>query len=136
MNLTDSSFSDLDSTAPGEKPEFCGVAEQRITGVLIFLMIGLSVFFTPLLRLIPMPVLYGVFLYMGFSSLKGNQLVDRLLLFFMPQKHQPSEYQNVKAGVPKIIISSDYYYLQYVPIKTVHIFTLIQLGKRLFMFKL
>jgi len=85
-------LSDLDSTAPGEKPEFCGVAEQRVTGVLIFLMIGLSVFFTPLLRLIPMPVLYGVFLYMGFSSLKGNQLVDRLLLFFMPQKHQPSEY--------------------------------------------
>lgn len=103
--------SDLDSTAPGEKPEFCGVAEQRITGVLIFLMIGLSVFFTPLLRLIPMPVLYGVFLYMGFSSLKGNQLVDRMLLFFMPQKHQPN-----------------YFYLQYVPIKTVHIFTLIQLG--------
>ena len=95
------SFSDLDSTAPGEKPEFCGVAEQRITGVLIFLMIGLSVFFTPLLRLIPMPVLYGVFLYMGFSSLKGNQLVDRMLLFFMPQKHQPSElYLGCKTAPP------------------------------------
>ena len=94
-------LSDLDSTAPGEKPEFCGVAEQRITGVLIFLMIGLSVFFTPLLRLIPMPVLYGVFLYMGFSSLKGNQLVDRMLLFFMPQKHQPSElYQECQTAPP------------------------------------
>ena len=57
---------DLASAAPGEKPEFCGVSEQRVTGVLIFLMIGLSVFFTPLLSMIPMPVLYGVFLYMGF----------------------------------------------------------------------
>ena len=94
-NVSYRRFSDLDSTAPGEKPEFCGVAEQRITGVLIFLMIGLSVFFTPILRLIPMPVLYGVFLYMGFSSLKGNQLVDRLLLFFMPQKHQPSKYTSM-----------------------------------------
>ena len=64
-------------------------------------MIGLSVFFTPLLRLIPMPVLYGVFLYMGFSSLKGNQLVDRMLLFFMPQKHQPSElYLGCKTAPP------------------------------------
>jgi len=35
---------------------------------------------TPILGLIPMPVLYGVFLYMGISSLHGIQLFDRLLL--------------------------------------------------------
>ena len=64
QNLT--ILSDLASAAPGEKPEFCGVSEQRITGVLIFLMIGVSVFLTSILSLIPMPVLYGVFLYMGF----------------------------------------------------------------------
>ena len=108
------SLSDLDSTAPGEKPEFCGVAEQRVTGVLIFLMIGLSVFFTPLLRLIPMPVLYGVFLYMGFSSLKGNQLVDRMLLFFMPQKHQPSElYLGCKTAPSSLQNRKSFFYSEF-----------------------
>ena len=60
-----------ESAAPGEKPQFLGVREQRMTGFLVFLMIGVSVSLTPLLRTIPMPVLYGVFLYMGTSSLNG-----------------------------------------------------------------
>ena len=60
-----------ETAAPGERPQFLGVREQRVTGVLIFVLIGLSVFLTPLLAKIPMPVLYGVFLYMGTSSLKG-----------------------------------------------------------------
>ncbi len=44
------------------------------------LQVGLSAFMTPILGLIPMPVLYGVFLYMGISSLYGIQLFDRVLL--------------------------------------------------------
>uniref|UniRef100_A0A1I8JM14 HCO3_cotransp domain-containing protein n=1 Tax=Macrostomum lignano TaxID=282301 RepID=A0A1I8JM14_9PLAT len=63
--------------------------ENRLTGFLIFLLIGLSVFMTPILKHIPMPVLYGVFLFMGISSLNGLQLVQRTGLFFMPQKYQP-----------------------------------------------
>jgi sodium bicarbonate transporter 10 len=49
---------------------------------------GLSVFMTPILGRIPMPVLYGVFLYMGFASLDGLQFYNRLLLMFMPKKYQ------------------------------------------------
>uniref|UniRef100_H2YXZ5 Anion exchange protein n=1 Tax=Ciona savignyi TaxID=51511 RepID=H2YXZ5_CIOSA len=60
-----------ETTAPGEAPKFLGVREQRVTGIMIFLMIGVSVFLTPILKYIPMPVLYGVFLYMGVSSLRG-----------------------------------------------------------------
>ena len=44
---------------------------------------------TSILSAIPLPVLYGVFIYMGLSSLRGNQFFDRILLFFMPQKFQP-----------------------------------------------
>ncbi|KAE8281968.1 Sodium bicarbonate cotransporter 3 [Larimichthys crocea] len=62
------------------------------------------------LKFIPMPVLYGVFLYMGVSSLKGIQFFDRIKLFGMPAKHQP-----------------DLIYLRYVPLWKVHIFTLVQL---------
>ncbi|XP_072009693.1 sodium bicarbonate cotransporter 3 isoform X8 [Engystomops pustulosus] len=97
-------------SAPGEQPKFLGIREQRVTGLLIFVLMGLSVFMTSVLKFIPMPVLYGVFLYMGVSSLKGIQFFDRIKLFGMPAKHQP-----------------DLIYLRYVPLWKVHVFTVIQL---------
>ncbi|KAM4881549.1 sodium bicarbonate cotransporter 3 isoform 2-T2 [Thomomys bottae] len=97
-------------SAPGEQPKFLGIREQRVTGLLIFILMGLSVFMTSMLKFIPMPVLYGVFLYMGVSSLKGIQFFDRIKLFGMPAKHQP-----------------DLIYLRYVPLWKVHIFTVVQL---------
>ncbi|CAF0758464.1 unnamed protein product [Rotaria sordida] len=100
-----------ETAAPGEKPKFLGVREQRVTGFVVFLFIGLSVFLTKFLGLIPMPVLYGVFLYMGISSMKEIQLISRILLIFMPEKYQP-----------------DYVYLRYVRTRRVHMFTLIQLS--------
>lgn len=60
--------------APGEKPQFLGVREQRVTHILIFVLVGVSVFLTQYLKHIPMPILFGVFLYMGTSSLKGSQV--------------------------------------------------------------
>ena len=39
--------------------------------------------------MIPMPVLFGVFLYMGIAALKGLQFFDRILIMFMPVKYQP-----------------------------------------------
>ncbi|KAI5615013.1 electroneutral sodium bicarbonate exchanger 1 isoform X1, partial [Silurus asotus] len=99
-----------ESAAPGEQPRFLGIREQRFTGLLIFLLMGCSVFMTGALQFIPMPVLYGVFLYMGASSLKGIQFFDRLKLFGMPAKHQP-----------------DFIYLRHVPLRKVHLFTITQL---------
>jgi multidrug transporter EmrE-like cation transporter len=65
-----------ESSAPGEQPRFLGIREQRLTGLVIFLLMGLSVFMTGALQFIPMPVLYGVFLYMGASSLRGIQVIS------------------------------------------------------------
>jgi len=62
-----------ESAAPGDKPKFLGVREQRLTHIIIFEFCGLPIFFTPILQRIPMPVLYGVFLYMGISSLNSSQ---------------------------------------------------------------
>ncbi|XP_074394956.1 sodium bicarbonate cotransporter 3 isoform X15 [Zonotrichia albicollis] len=97
-------------SAPGERPKFLGIREQRVTGLMIFVLMGTSVSMTSVLKFIPMPVLYGVFLYMGVSSLKGIQFFDRIKLFGMPAKHQP-----------------DLIYLRYVPLWKVHIFTVVQL---------
>ncbi len=102
-----------------------------MTAILIAVAIGLSTFITPALALIPMPVLFGVFLFMGVSSLKGLQFFDRFLdknanfraqlslvfsslrlrLLFIPHKYQP-----------------DYVFLKYVPISRVHLFTFFQLS--------
>ncbi|KRX38328.1 Electrogenic sodium bicarbonate cotransporter 4 [Trichinella murrelli] len=64
-----------ETTAPGDAPQFLGLKEQRFTALVAHLLIGLSVFLTPFMKLIPMPVLLGVFLYMGIVSLSGQQLL-------------------------------------------------------------
>ncbi|XP_031432987.1 electrogenic sodium bicarbonate cotransporter 1 isoform X2 [Clupea harengus] len=105
----DSLKMETETSAPGEAPKFLGVREQRVTGVVVFILTGLSVFMAPILKFIPMPVLYGVFLYMGVASLNGVQFMDRLQLLLMPAKHQP-----------------DLIYLRHVPLRRVHLFTFIQ----------
>ncbi|CAF3505670.1 unnamed protein product [Rotaria sp. Silwood1] len=99
-----------ENTAPGEKPRFEGIIEQRVSALLMAILTGLSVFFTNVLSHIPMPVLYAVFMFMGVSALRNMQIFDRVLLMFMPQKHQP-----------------DYPYLRHVRITRVHLFTAIQI---------
>ncbi|NXW61157.1 S4A4 protein, partial [Eurystomus gularis] len=98
------------SSAPGEHPEFLGIREQRLTGLAVFVLMGVSVFMAPVLRHIPMPVLFGVFLHMGVAALSSIQLTDRVRLLLMSAKHQP-----------------DLAYLRHVPLRRVHLFTIIQL---------
>uniref|UniRef100_A0A8C5GQU1 Anion exchange protein n=1 Tax=Gouania willdenowi TaxID=441366 RepID=A0A8C5GQU1_GOUWI len=105
----DSLKMETETSAPGEQPKFLGVREQRVTGIFVFLLTGLSVFMAPILKFIPMPVLYGVFLYMGVASLNGVQFMDRLMLLLMPAKHQP-----------------DLIYLRHVPQRRIHLFTFLQ----------
>ncbi|NXT75656.1 S4A4 protein, partial [Zapornia atra] len=98
------------TSAPGEHPDFLGIREQRLTGLAVFILTGLSVFMAPVLKHIPMPVLYGVFLHMGVAALNSIQLTERVRLLLMPAKHQP-----------------DLPYLQHVPLRRVHLFTITQL---------
>lgn len=63
--------------APGDKPHITDVKEQRVSGLCVSIMVGLSVTAAPLLRQIPMSVLFGVFLYMGVASMSGVQFFDR-----------------------------------------------------------
>ncbi|NWZ58524.1 S4A4 protein, partial [Haliaeetus albicilla] len=98
------------TSAPGEHPEFLGIREQRLTGLAVFVLTGVSVFMAPVLKHIPMPVLYGVFLHMGVAALNSIQLTDRVRLLLIPAKHQP-----------------DLAYLRHVPLRRVHLFTIIQL---------
>uniref|UniRef100_A0A8C5L6N6 Anion exchange protein n=1 Tax=Jaculus jaculus TaxID=51337 RepID=A0A8C5L6N6_JACJA len=118
----DSLKMETETSAPGEQPQFLGVREQRVTGIVVFILTGVSVFLAPILKYIPMPVLYGVFLYMGVASLHGIQVGcplpglcdpefwERCKLFLMPAKHQP-----------------DHAFLRHVPLRRIHLFTLVQI---------
>ncbi|XP_055395559.1 electrogenic sodium bicarbonate cotransporter 4 [Bubalus kerabau] len=106
----DSLKMETETSAPGEQPQFLGVREQRVTGTVVFILTGISVFLAPILQYIPLPVLYGVFLYMGVASLNGIQFWDRCKLFLMPAKHQP-----------------DHAFLRHVPLRRIHLFTLVQI---------
>ncbi|XP_049884910.1 anion exchange protein 2 isoform X2 [Pectinophora gossypiella] len=97
--------------APGEKPFIIEVKEQRLTGLVVAVLVGVSVLAAGWLRLVPMAVLFGVFLYMGISALGGIQLWDRVILLFKPVKHHPQ--------VP---------YVRRVPTLRMHLYTLVQLA--------
>lgn len=45
----------------------------------------------PILKMIPMTALFGIFLYMGITSLSGIQMWDRILLLITPKKYHPSD---------------------------------------------
>ncbi|XP_031456742.1 band 3 anion transport protein isoform X1 [Phasianus colchicus] len=79
------------SSEPGEKSQILEVKEQRISGLLVAVLIGVSILMEPILKYIPLAVLFGIFLYMGVTSLFGIQLFDRILLLLMPPKYHPKE---------------------------------------------
>jgi len=87
------------------------VQESRLTGFLTHVLVLGTCFALNVIKLIPLPVLYGVFLFMGLVALPAQQLWQRILLFFQ----EP-------ARVPQTP------YTKYVkPLKRVHLFTVIQL---------
>ncbi|XP_060562813.1 anion exchange protein 2-like isoform X2 [Ruditapes philippinarum] len=77
--------------APGEKPKLLGVKDQRVTNIVMNLLIGSTIAWGAVLRAVPMAVLFGVFLYLGVSAISGVQLFKRLKLLFMPVKHHPGK---------------------------------------------
>uniref|UniRef100_A0A4W5RG82 Anion exchange protein n=1 Tax=Hucho hucho TaxID=62062 RepID=A0A4W5RG82_9TELE len=96
------------SKAP--KPEIEKVLEQRISGMLVAAMVGVSILLEPILKMIPMTALFGIFLYMGITSLSGIQMWDRMLLLIVPRKYYPADA-----------------YAQRVTTLKMHLFTLIQM---------
>jgi hypothetical protein len=54
---------------------------------------GASLLLLPMIDLIPIPVTNGLFLYMGLTSLTGNQFVERCNLDF-PETHFHEQYSD------------------------------------------
>ncbi|XP_061562535.1 solute carrier family 4 member 1b (Diego blood group) isoform X1 [Phycodurus eques] len=86
----------------GTKPVIEKVLEQRVSGIVVALLVGLSILMEPILKLIPMAALFGIFLYMGVTSLNGIQLWDRMLLLLIPKKYHPNEPYATKVSTGKM----------------------------------
>ena len=57
------------------------------------------------LNLLPLPVLYGLVLYLGVASLYGMQFLQRVKLLFIPNKHRP-DYEYLRS-IPNWRIYAD-----------------------------
>lgn len=86
------------------------VRETRLSGIISHVLIGLSMFMLPIpLTFVPRAVLDGLFLYVAFKALYGNQLFERVLLVFTEQAAYPPNH-----------------YIRRVPQRKIHLFTGIQ----------
>merc|ERR1712151_1452587 len=72
------------------------VVEQRVTNLCIHILIGLSLVLAGVLKFVPKPVLLGVFLFMGVSSLNGNELFERIGLWVIWDSSKFPRYSYVK----------------------------------------
>jgi hypothetical protein len=95
-----------------EKGKLEGTMEQRVTGVSIHALIGGAVLFAKpraLLSQVPLPVLMGLFMFLGTSALPGNEMWERMLGVFKDKAVAPKER-----------------WTDAVPICTTNIFTAVQ----------
>ena len=87
-----------------------GVVENRLSGLLVHLLLGFSLLLLKALSYIPMSVLFGLFLYMGVASMTGNTFFERLRLWVMDPLRFPTDS-----------------IIRAIPASVVHKYTLVQL---------
>ncbi|XP_032782535.2 sodium bicarbonate transporter-like protein 11 isoform X2 [Daphnia magna] len=93
------------------------VRETRLTVLFSHILIGLSILLLPYpLAYIPPAVLNGLFLYVAITGLGGNQMFERIMLFFTEQSAYPPNH-----------------YIRRVPQRKIHQFTGCQLAQLLLM---
>ncbi|MEO1204420.1 MAG: HCO3- transporter, partial [Pseudomonadota bacterium] len=96
----------------GAREEIVSVRENRVSPLMVHVLIGASLLFLPLVAQIPMSVLFGLFLFMGFATLAGNEFFERFKMWAM----DPRLYPNTHHFIGKV------------PMKVVHAFTAIQVA--------
>lgn len=102
------------STFDEKTGEITGSIEQRVTGTIIHALIGACVLMPApraLLTQVPLPVLMGLFLYLGISALPGNEMWERITGLFKDNSIAPKQPWTDK-----------------VPTKIVNFFTMVQVA--------
>jgi hypothetical protein len=106
-SLADHQVTEVD----GQRREnIVSVRENRLSPLAIHILIGASMLFLPLVQTIPMSVLFGLFLYMGFATLAGNEFYERFRLWAMDPRLYPTSH----------------HFIGKVPVRVIHAYTAIQ----------
>lgn len=107
------SISNVISLTSQDANDFIGcdvkIREQRMSSLLVFLLVALTPTMKPFLSFIPFAVLYGLLIVVLFKTFANVQFTQRFTSLFMPKEKQP-----------------DIRYLRQVPLISVNIFTVSQ----------
>lgn len=71
------------------EPEIIGVTETRLTGFIVHALVAGTVCLLPLLRFVPIPVVAGVFLFLGRKLMSGNSFLQRIRDMFVEKSRLP-----------------------------------------------
>ncbi|KAG8469234.1 hypothetical protein KFE25_007752 [Diacronema lutheri] len=80
----------------GNTVRITGVAEQRVTHLLIHILIFVALAAGPVLKFVPQPIIIGIFLFLGISSIRGNQLFDRAFVLLTCERERWPGYYYVQ----------------------------------------
>jgi hypothetical protein len=93
------------------EPEIIGVTETRVTGFAVHALICSTLAILPLLRFVPIPVVAGVFLFLGRKLMSGNSFLQRIRDCFVEKSRLPADHP-----------------IRYIGRKKTNIFTVTQIG--------
>ncbi|EFO82502.1 CRE-ABTS-4 protein [Caenorhabditis remanei] len=99
---------ETEKTNPGEPKIIKGVIEQRLSGMITYIMLLLFAFYGHIVS-IPSAAIFGVFFYLGVRNLEGSRLIMRVFLFFLVPKRR-----------------GDHKFLEMAPFAIINGYTLIQ----------
>jgi hypothetical protein len=85
--MTETRFND----ATGE-PEIVDVTETRVTGFFVHALLACTLGILPLLGYVPIPVVSGVFLFLGRKLMSGNSFLQRIRDSFVETKRLPEDH--------------------------------------------
>tara|TARA_B110000977_G_scaffold36585_1_gene49107 strand:+ start:11109 stop:12866 length:1758 start_codon:yes stop_codon:yes gene_type:complete len=92
------------------------VLEQRMSNLIQSSLIAVTLFISPVIKLLPRAVLWGYFIFMAIESFPGNQFIHRITLFV-------TDLSSYRAGETQPTYADP----NLVPLKDTHKFTAVQL---------
>lgn len=98
-SMTDCRFNETTGSA-----EIVGVTETRLTGFAVHALIVATLGILPILGFVPIPVVSGVFLFLGRKLMSGNSFLQRLRDIFVETKRLPWDHPIRYIGRKKTII--------------------------------
>ncbi|KAL5110371.1 Band 3 anion transport protein [Taenia crassiceps] len=72
---------------PGKPAEIISLVEQRVSVLIVGVLVTVSIYLGDILRLIPVAALYGMFIYLGLIGLRGLDSVNTLMALLTRRKY-------------------------------------------------